>query len=97
MGILKMKTINLEELFEYEYIKDTALKFENPSFDNSIVGISDEGRLIYDYDNMVQELMLKDNMNELEAMEFIDYNTIRSLPYYGSNAPIIMMEHLEVN
>jgi len=31
----------------------------------------------------------EDGMTEEEAMEFIDYNTIRALPYYES-APIIL-------
>ena len=33
-------------------------------------------------------LVEKDGMEPDEAMEFIDYNTIRSLPYY-SNHPIV--------
>ena len=35
--------------------------------------------------------MEADNITEEEAIDFIDYNTIRSLPYYGENAPIIMI------
>lgn len=29
-------------------------------------------------------------MTEQEAIEWIEYNTIRALPYFGSDAPIIM-------
>lgn len=87
-----MKT-NIEQL--YEYTNDTALKFENPNFDDSIIGVSEDGRLIYDYDSMVQELMIKDNISELEAIEFIDYNTLRALPYYKDDAPIVMMIRIE--
>lgn len=35
-------------------------------------------------------------MTYLEAVEFIDYNTIRAIPYAGKYAPIIM-EKLEEN
>ena len=27
-----------------------------------------------------------------DAMEFIDYNTIRAIPYFGSNAPIVVRD-----
>ena len=39
---------------------------------------------------MVKSLMENDNMSDDEAVEFIDYNTVRSLPYAGKHAPIIM-------
>ena len=39
---------------------------------------------------MVEWLMKQDNMDETEAVEFIEYNTIRALPYVGDGAPIIM-------
>ena len=67
-----------------------AVVFDNPDFDDAIVGYTDEGRVIYDYDDMVKCLVERDGMTELEAIEFIDYNTIRALPYAGENAPIIM-------
>ena len=52
-------------------------------------------RLVYDYDRMIAELMDKDNITEEEAIDFIDYNTIRSLPYYGDYAPNILIRKLE--
>lgn len=45
---------------------------------------------MYDYNLMVKSLMENDNMSDDEAVEFIDYNTVRSLPYAGEHAPIIM-------
>lgn len=46
---------------------------------------------VYDYNKMVIDLMETENMTEDEAVEFIDYNTFRSLPYYGHNAPIVLI------
>ena len=34
--------------------------------------------------------MKYDNMTDTEAIEWIEYNTIRALPYAGEKAPIIM-------
>lgn len=68
---------------------DTITFLDNPSFDKSIIGVTDEKQVIYDYNLMVKELMEDDDMKELEAIEFIDYNTMRAIPYFP-NAPIIM-------
>ena len=32
----------------------------------------------------------KEGFTEEESIEWIDYNTIRALPYIGENAPIII-------
>lgn len=77
-----------EELKEKEF-NDTVI-FDNPSFDDSIVGYTEDGRLVYDYDSMIVELAGEDGISLIEAQEFIDYNTIRALPYAGEKAPIII-------
>lgn len=63
---------------------------ENPDYLSAIVGISDDGRLIYDYQKMVEHLVTTDGMDYDEACEFIDYNTIGALPYMGEKRPIIL-------
>lgn len=65
--------------------------FDDPAFDNSIVGLSSEGNLVYDLQKMIEELATDDNISTDEAYEFIDYNTMRILPYISSNKkPIIV-------
>ena len=65
--------------------------FENPNYDSAIIGYdANDNRIIYDYDKMVEYLMDSDGMDYEDAVEFIDYNTIRSIPYAGSNAPIVL-------
>lgn len=66
---------------------DDAIIFDYPDYDEAIIGVTDGGRVVYDYDKMVQCLM--DEMTEDEAVEFIEYNTIRAL-HYAKNPPIIM-------
>ena len=60
------------------------------SYDNSIIGFTTDGRVVYGYDKMVEELMQDEGWSYEEAAEWIDYNTIRSLSYAGCGAPIIM-------
>lgn len=84
-----MKTI--EELREYltELGNNETSFFENPGFVDAIIGITDAGQLIYDYDKMVESLVNEGEMDEEGAIEWIDYNTIRTIPYMGSSHPII--------
>lgn len=82
---------NLDDLKEYltDFGYEETIILENPSYITAIIGISDEGQLIYDYEKMIEFLMDADEMNYEEAMEFVDYNTIRALPYMGYMKPII--------
>lgn len=68
---------------------EEALLFDNPDYDEAIVGVTDDGQVVYDYDKMVQILVERDGYEETEAIEWIEYNTIRALPYY-KNPPIVM-------
>ena len=69
-------------LNELEYTDTVVL--ENPSYLNAIIGITDEGALCYSYEKMIGCLMEEDKMSQEDATEFIDYNTIRALPYASS-------------
>ena len=71
------------------------LVFENPDYDSAIVGITDDNRVVYDYERMAQSLMDEDGMTYEEAIEFIDYNTMRALPYWYSRSPIVVTEPID--
>lgn len=76
-------------------LPEDAIVFDNMSYDGSIVGVTTDGRVVYDYDKMVEELMEDEECSYEEATEWIDYNTIRALPYAGENGPIIMYSILK--
>lgn len=60
---------------------ENAIVFENPDYQNAIVGydvVSE--RVVYSYDKMSYD----------EAVEFIEYNTVRVCPYMGDKSPIIL-------
>jgi hypothetical protein len=67
-----------------------AVIFINQAYDNSIIGTTFDGRAIYDFDKMVQELMADEGWTEEEAVDWVEYNTFRALPYGGDKAPLIM-------
>ena len=86
--------LSIETLKEWLCAGDheDTIVLESPDYLSAIIGITEDGRLIYSYPKMVEYLMLADGMEHEEAMEFIDYNTIRALPYAGKMAPIVMYE-----
>ena len=85
----KLKTENdVKELIaDYEY--EDVIIFSNPDYASAFIGVSEDNRAVYDYDKMVEFLVNEDGMSVPEAIEFIEFNTIRALPYY-ENAPIIL-------
>lgn len=79
--------MNRQLLIDLGY--EDVLLLEPKELDEAIIGVSHDDRAIYDYDLLVKAFMNSDNMSEEEAIEWVDYNTIRSLPYQ-QNAPIVM-------
>lgn len=69
---------------------DEAIVFHSPDYDEAIVGVTDESRAVYDYDKMVRILVERDGLTEEAAIDFIENDTMRVIPYAGEYAPIIM-------
>lgn len=65
--------------------------FEDYDYADAFIGMSNDGRAVYSYDRMVEWLMLKESWTYEEAVEWIDYNTIRALPYYP-DGPIVVYD-----
>ena len=84
-----MKDMNAEERLldaGYEDVKYLV----NFSYDDALIGVSHDGRAIYNFDLMVDWLMKEEGWSDIESIEWIEFNTLRALPYMGANAPIIM-------
>ena len=70
-------------------LNPNAIKFTNPSYNIAIVGITQDGNLVYNYEKMIKYLL--DCMSEEEAIDFIEYNTLGILPTIPvENRPIII-------
>lgn len=84
--------MTIEEVNEYaDSIDEEIVVFSHPSYNNSILGISTDNRVIYDYDLMIKDLMEQDNISVEEAEDFIQYNTIGA-SYSKSKDPIILFQ-----
>lgn len=89
---VKIPPLTMKELKRYLCdcgYEDTII-LESPDYLSAIVGISDDARIIYDYEKMVKFLMISEGMDYEEAIEFIDFNTLGALPYMGEKRPIIL-------
>lgn len=82
-----------EKLLEYGY--ENVKYFVNYSYDDALIGVSEDNKAIYDFDKMVEWLMNEEGFEYIDAIEWIEYNTIRALPYMGEGAPIIMHRFLD--
>lgn len=78
-------------------LEDTLI-LDKESYDEAIIGITDDGRIVYDYEKMVACLAKRyakqgdSDDPETDAVEWIDCNTKKALLYMGSQgkAPIIL-------
>lgn len=77
-----------ERLEEAGY--EDVLILENYSYDDALIGVTEDHRAVYDFDKMVEWLCGTQGFSEVDAIEWIEYNTIRALPYAGHQAPVIM-------
>lgn len=64
--------------------------FESPSYDDALIGVTEDNRAVYEYSKMVLWLMAADGLSPEEAADWIEFNTIGALPCAGPLGPVIM-------
>lgn len=80
----------IERLYDnFGELDEGTVLIDNKAFLDSVVGISSDGRAIYNYEIMASELVEQYGMSYEDACDYIDFNIIRALPYYGKQAPIV--------
>lgn len=83
IDIEELKSIN-EDLI---YLGDKPEKYQD-----AIVGLTYDGNhIIYSVEKFI-ECLMKEDMTEEDATEWISYNTARAIHYMGEYAPILMNE-----
>lgn len=70
--------------------ENESIIFSNPSYNSSIIGVTTDGRAVYDFNLMIKEFATESNVTDEEAVEFIEYNTLGSLPQAETKYPIII-------
>ena len=69
---------------------DNALIFSNPYYTSAFVGVANK-RVVYEYDRMVKELAETEQIEIEDAIDFIEYDTLRALSQ-TVDAPIVFYE-----
>lgn len=86
--------LTLDELKDklYEMGFEDSVVLESPDFITAVVGIDAGGRVVYDYDLMVDFLLKWDEtMSLTDAMEYIDVNVANTLSSnYRVGEPILV-------
>lgn len=62
----------------------------NDSYDSALIAVTDDNRAVYDFDKMIDCLCDHYGWPVEEAIGWIEYNTIRALPYLGDCAPVVI-------
>ena len=78
----------LEEILEFYDNEELMIA---DGFDDAVIGICHHSqKLIYSYQKCVNILVSNDDMQEIDAIEYLDFNTINS--YVGEKTPIWCMD-----
>ena len=77
-----------EILIESGY-EDAAI-LDVPDLDDAIIGVTDDGNVVYDYEKMVNVLMEEDGLSRFEAIDLIEHKILSEIPNIEVNPPIIM-------
>ena len=77
-----------EKLLDMGY--EDVVIFKDYSYDDALIGVTEDNRAVYDFDKMVAWLVETQGFTQDEAIEWIEYNTIRALGYFGDEAPVVM-------
>lgn len=81
--------MNVEEKSLCEY-HDDVLIFANFEYDDALIGVTMGNRAVYSFDKMVDCIIKKEGISDIEAIEMIEYDIAESLLDFGEKAPIIM-------
>lgn len=82
----------LEKLEANEVESEGMILIKEEGISEALIGVtdSDKPRAVYDYNKLIEAYVVNHGLSHEEAMDHVCFNIIRSLPYYGENAPIIV-------
>jgi hypothetical protein len=81
----KLKAI-FELAKDSEALKPIGIDGSSDGYDNAVIGISTDGRLVYSVEKMIDITVRDGEMNKVDATEWLEYNTFNV--YIGEMTPI---------
>lgn len=93
-----MTNSELREIIATMEISDDSntIILEGDEFADGFIGLTFDGNAVYSYERLVDSLSSHNKWSREEALEWIEYNTLRAIPYMESKGkvPIIINEFL---
>jgi hypothetical protein len=81
----KLKAI-FELAKDSEALKPIGINGSSDGYDEAVMGISTDGRLVYSVEKMIEILIRDGEMNKVDATEWLEYNTFNA--YVGEMTPV---------
>jgi hypothetical protein len=85
----------LEMAENSESLKPDGFDGNPDGYDEAIVGITDDGRLVYSQEKMIELCTIQGDLDEIDAIEWLEFNTFCA--YVGSKTPIFINTGLKQN
>lgn len=63
------------------------------TFDDALIGVTADGRLVYTEDKILAVLQDKDGMSYEEALDYYQFNTVRALEYAKASVSPVILTH----
>ena len=82
----KLRKILIEKGFENTFVLD------NPDLSNAIIGITEDGQLVYSYEKMIDCLFERGDFTVEESVVFIDEKIRATINSTSQNKPIVIRE-----
>ena len=67
-------------------LKPIGINGNSDGYDDAVMGISTDGKLVYSVEKMIEILIRDSDMNKVDAIEWLEYNTFNA--YVGEMTPI---------
>ena len=85
--MIDIELIN-ERATEEESLKPDGFNGDPNGYDEAIVGITSEGQLVYSREKMIELCAKQGEMDEIDAIEWLEYNTFCA--YVGEKTPLFI-------
>ncbi len=88
-----MNNEQLRDIIREVASDDDAILLEGDEFSDGAIGLTNDNHVVYDYEKLIESLVKHNGWTEEEAIDWVDYNTLRSIPYMARDGkePIILM------
>lgn len=86
-----MKTAILALAEEFDALKPIGENGNDSLYDDALIGISNDGRLVYSIQKMIEIYSKEYNTNQEEAIDWLEYNTFNT--YVGEMTPIYINQY----